>query len=48
MKTEKLWKKLSKDSRYLFLGLSDKQIEEIYAARAKKKKNFEGKKGGEE
>jgi phage-related minor tail protein len=48
MKTEKMWKELSKDTRYLLLGLSDKQIEEIHAKRAKKKKNFEATKGGEE
>ena len=36
MKTEKMWKKLQKETRYLLLGLSDKQIEEINASRAKR------------
>lgn len=43
MKTDKLWRKLSKESRYLFLGLSDKQIEEINASRAKKNALKKGK-----
>lgn len=36
LRTEKLWRDLSKETRYLLLGLSDKQIEEINASRAKR------------